>query len=193
MQFLGGSMSARVIASRVLVLVLAVAILASPQTTSAKPRSKPYNPVPAGWPRVLMIPRISVRANVEAIALKRGPDFKAPYKWGDVAWYNSGPRPGDRGHANIFGHLDSTCCPAVFWYLKSLVKGNTVGVTYRNGKTLWFRVLWRATYWNRNLPLKFMFGPAKQRGLILMTCAGAFHLDGTGYDHKLLVYAKFIG
>jgi hypothetical protein len=25
-----------------------------------------------------------------------------------------------------------------------------------------------------------------------MTCAGAFHLDGTGYDHKLIVYARLV-
>ena len=171
--------------------MLALAVLVTPQAVSAKAR-KPYNPVPAGWPKVLSIPRLGVRANIEAIALKRPTDYKAPYKWEDVAWFSQGPRPGDVGHANIFGHLDSTCCPAVFWHLGSLAKGDVVAITYRNGKTLRFRVLWHATYWNQQMPLKFMYGPAKDRGMILMTCAGAFHLDGTGYDHKLIVYTQLI-
>jgi hypothetical protein len=37
-----------------------------------------------------------------------------------------------------------------------------------------------------------MFGRNRQRGLVLITCSGVFHYDGTGYDHKLLVYARLI-
>jgi hypothetical protein len=37
-----------------------------------------------------------------------------------------------------------------------------------------------------------MFGRTHERGLVLVTCAGVFHRDGTGYDHKLIVYARLV-
>jgi hypothetical protein len=40
--------------------------------------------------------------------------------------------------------------------------------------------------------MKFLYGRANDRGLALMTCGGVFHRDGTGYDHKLLVYASLV-
>jgi sortase A len=148
--------------------------------------------VPAGWPKILSIPRFGVRASVESLKFSTTADVKAPYNWGDVAWYNRGPRPGDRGRATIFGHLDSLCCPAVFWQLHSLHAGDVVQVAYKKGKILQFRVLWQGTYLNARMPLKFMFGRTSERGLTLITCAGVFHRDGTGYDHKLVVYSRLI-
>jgi hypothetical protein len=148
--------------------------------------------LPQGWPQRLVIPRIGVNASVESLAFTRAADAHAPYKWGDVAWYDRGPKPGDMGRANIFGHLDSTCCPAVFYRLKELKAGDTIQVAYKHGRPLTFRVLWSATYANTALPLNFLFGAVRERGLALMTCAGGFHLDGTGYDHKLVVYARLV-
>jgi sortase (surface protein transpeptidase) len=147
------------------------------------------NIVPPGWPKFVTIPSISVRAPVESLALNRPRDAEAPYKWGDVAWYNRSPRPGDPGRAQIYGHLDSTCCAAVFYRLKDLKKGNSIQVQYPNGKSLVFAVQWSATYWNKQVPYAFFNQPTTQRGIVLITCAGAFHRDGTGYDHKLVVYA----
>jgi hypothetical protein len=109
-----------------------------------------------------------------------------------VAWYSRGARPGDIGRATIFGHLDSYCCPAVFWRLGTLQPGSIVRVTYRGGRSLTFRVLWHQTYLNKDLPLKWLYGPVQERGLALITCAGVFHTDGTGYDHKLMVYARLV-
>jgi len=155
----------------------------------ARPRQPIYRP-PPGWPQKLYIPKIKVAADVEHVALQSVADFKAPYKWGDVAWYDRGPKPGDLGRATIFGHLDSTCCPAVFYLLKDLRTGDTVQVQYKTGKALTFRVMWQATYPNDHLPISFLFGRVSERGLSLVTCAGVFHYDGTGYDHKLIVYAR---
>jgi sortase (surface protein transpeptidase) len=141
---------------------------------------------------MLSIPRLAVKAPVEANAFRTVNDLKAPYKWGDVAWYDKGPRPGDAGNADVVGHLDSTCCPAVFYQLKYLKPGDRVQVQYKTGKPLNFRVMWSHVYWDNQLPLKWIFGPNRQRGLVLITCSGVFHYDGTGYDHKLLVFARLI-
>jgi hypothetical protein len=140
----------------------------------------------------MAIPRIGVRSTVESIAFNRPEDVHAPYQWGDVAWYDLGPRPGDIGHAVVYGHLDSLCCPAVFYYLRNLRKNDLVQVAYRTGKPLTFKVQWSNVYWNNKLPVSWLYATVHERGLVLMTCAGFFHRDGTGYDHKLLVYARLV-
>ena len=160
--------------------------------TQRPPAKPPIVVVPRGWPKLLAMRRLGIKAPIEPIAFSKKTDYFAPYKWGDVAWYDRGPRPGDAGRANIFGHLDSYCCPAVFYPLKDARTGDLVQVTYRNGKVLNFRVMWQNTYWNDKLPEKFMFGPTREHGVVLMTCTGVFHRDGTGYDHKRVVYARLI-
>ena len=178
-------------------MVLAVSLAAllfsySYSGTHASTRAPAFDPVPKGWPKLLAIPKIGVRAPVEALAYNRASDYDAPYRWGDVAWYDRGPRPGDVSHANVFGHLDSYCCPAIFYRLKDLRKGDHVYVGYQDGQVLTFQVQWSETYWNNKLPLKFMYGAWRDRGMVLMTCAGYFHRDGTGYDHKLIVFASLV-
>lgn len=155
-------------------------------------RTHAPNLVPPGWPKSLSIPRIGVRAPVEDITLKRPGDAHAPYKWGDTGWYSPGRRPGQAGRAVMFGHLDSTTGPAVFWHLNSLVPGDQIDVGYGTRPVV-FRVVWTHVYSNTQLPVRWMYtGRRGQRGLILFTCAGIFHTDGTGYDHKFMVYARMV-
>lgn len=169
----------------------------APSKRPQRPRhpSRPPQPayrVPPGWPVSMYIPRIHLTAPVESVALKSVADFKAPFKWGDVAWYDRGPRPGDVGRATVFGHLDSYCCPAAFYLLKTLKSGDLVQVKYKTGAPLTFRVMWGTTFPNTRLPISFLFGTVHERGLSLITCAGVFHRDGTGYDHKMIVYARAV-
>lgn len=148
--------------------------------------------LPPGWPRTLTIPRMGVSAPVEDISLQTKNDYEAPHRWGDVAWYDLGYRPGEQGHAVIFGHLDSYCCPAVFYRLHSLQKGDRLFITYPNGQRLQFEVQWQHMYSDTRLPLNEIFGPSATRGLFLITCAGDFHRDGSGYDHRLAVFARMV-
>ena len=164
----------------------------SVQAAGKKPAHRQPPIVPPGWPKVLIVPRMSLTAGIEPIPLSKPSDYDAPRAWRDVAWYDRGYRPGDIGHSNIFGHLDSYCCPAAFYQLRLLQRNDPVEVRYRNGKVLTFRVQWQAIYPNDKLPASFLFGPARDRGLVLMTCTGIFHRDGTGYDHKLVVYARLV-
>jgi len=149
--------------------------------------------VPPGRPLLVMIPRIAVHASLESVPLSSDRDVHAPFRWEDAGWFSRGPRPGTVGRAVIFGHLDSTCCPAVFWSLQTMREGDVVRVQYGDGRVLSFRVLWQHTYANAGLPVHWLFGGGTgPRALILFTCAGIFHTDGTGYDHKLVVYARLI-
>jgi Sortase domain len=187
--------------------ILALGCLALPLSSGMAATSKPghsggvakkhthapaHVAVPAGWPRFVMIPKLHVKAPVESLDLSKATPLHAPYRWGDVAWYSRGPRPGALGRASVYGHLDSTCCPAVFWHLKDLKPGDIAQVQYKTGNPLKFKVLWKQNYANNKLPMKFMFGPSREHGLVLITCSGVFHTDGTGYDHKLVVYARLL-
>jgi DNA-binding beta-propeller fold protein YncE len=179
--------------ARALVLVLGLVLfpIVTPVSTShaAAPIATRMQIVPPGWPKMMSIPRLGIRAAVESVSMTHPTDTKAPYKWGDVAWYSQGPRPGDIGRAEIFGHLDSYCCPAVFWHLKDLAAGDKVTVQYADGQSLTFTVQWNREYLDGSLPTGFMDAATKDRGLFLITCAGVFHRDGTGYDHRQVVYA----
>jgi hypothetical protein len=148
--------------------------------------------VPKGWPVRLVVPKMAVNAPVEDVNMRDPKDAHAPFKWGDVAWHFTGPRPGEAGHAAIFGHLDSYCCPAVFYHLRYLVPGDKIWVMYPNKQPVIFKVIWLHDYLNTQVPLKWMFAVKGQRALILATCSGDFHRDGTGYDHKLVVFSRLI-
>ena len=147
--------------------------------------------VPKGFPTTLTIQKIGVKAPVEALDLSKKANKDAPLRWGDVAWYSRTARPGDAGRATMFGHLDSYCCPAVFWKLKYLHAGDQVQVNYKTGRPLTFRVQWSNQYLNSKLPTKFIFGGTTERGLVLITCTGVFH-KATGYDRKWIVYARLV-
>jgi sortase A len=147
---------------------------------------------PPGWPQAVVVPRLSVVALIEPVAMTNAADTEAPHRMNDVAWYSRGHRPGDRGRAEIFGHLDSICCPAIFYHLRTMKAGDLIQVRYKTGKPLTFRVRWQATYLRTRMPLSFMYGPTTDHGLMLVTCAGVFHRDGTGYDHRLMVYATLV-
>jgi len=160
--------------------------------SSASAASSATVTVPRGWPTSLMIQKMGVKARVEGVDLSKAIQVHAPAKWGDVAWYTRGPRPGEVGRASIYGHLDSYCCPAVFYKLKYLKAGDTVQVVYAKGRPLTFKVMWQGVFANTNLPIKFLYGGSTEHGLVLYTCSGVFHRDGTGYDHKLIVYARLV-
>jgi hypothetical protein len=148
--------------------------------------------VPSGWPVTLVIPKMGISAHIENVNLELKNNLHAPWKWNEVAWNWIGPRPGEGGHATIFGHLDSYCCPAIFWHLKYLIAGDQLTVVYPHNQSVRFRVMWQHDYANATIPYQWMYSTRGQRGLILATCSGDFHTDGSGYDHKLVVFARMI-
>jgi LPXTG-site transpeptidase (sortase) family protein len=187
----GGNMRRIILFPTLIMAVLLAAVTVGSATASPKPKSPSL--VPAGWPKAMSIPSMHVvKAPVEPNALNSARDIDAPFKWGDVAWFSRGPRPGDQGRASIYGHLDSYTGPAVFYQLKNLKKGDKVYVVYKNGRTLTFQVKWSKSYPNNKLPMGFLYGSTKERGMALITCGGLFHRDGTGYDHKLVVYTTLV-
>jgi Sortase domain len=188
-----GERSTRVSSLARIVLVIAamaVALSLGNPRASAKPSAR--NLVPPGWPQSLTIPKIGTSAPIESLSLTSGDSLHAPFRWMDAGWYSRGPRPGEPGNAVMFGHLDSYTGPAVFWSLNTLQPGDSISIAYRDGRRLTFRVMWQHVYPTTQMPQSWMFGANRQRGVIIFTCAGIFHSGGTGYDHKLVIFARLI-
>jgi sortase (surface protein transpeptidase) len=114
-----------------------------------------------------------------------------PKKDTDVAWYNLGYRPGEKGGAVIDGHLDKASgAPAVFWDLKKLSPGDELSVTDANGHQLTFAVVRTVSYaWNQ-LPIKEVFGASSVPMLNLITCQGTWDTTKKNYSNRMVVYAQ---
>src|SRR6266702_3136644 len=87
------------------VLTAMVAVALSVAGLSLAPPTA--SPVPPPFVR-LLIPAIGVNAPIESVEVRPDGTMEKPAQrpWNDVGWYNSGPRPGERGSAVIAGHLD---------------------------------------------------------------------------------------
>ncbi|MDG2703123.1 class F sortase, partial [Vibrio parahaemolyticus] len=114
-----------------------------------------------------------------------------PQNTDHTAWFEDGPKPGDKGNAVINGHVDNKWGPAVFYRLKELKKGDKVIVTSSSGEKRTFEVLKVKSYPREEKPNAF-FGYAFTRNLNFITCTGTFdHAAGT-HEKRLVVFTQLI-
>jgi len=114
--------------------------------------------------------------------------------WNDVGWYNSGPRPGERGSAVIAGHLDRPGGnPAVFWRLRDLRVGDSVLVVDASGKALRFHVTRIIFFQPQDAPVQDIFGNTAGSFLNLTSCAGDWIPTQHQTAQRLVVYTSFAG
>ena len=166
---------------------------ATPQPSpTATPTATPSpSPTPRpGLPVRLEIPAIGVDALVEHVGLTKDLAMDVPKKVEDVAWYELGYRPGERGHAVIAGHLDTvTGAPAVFWSLESLQPGDEIFVESQDGTRRRFIVDYHTRYPYDEAPVQQIFGPAPVPRLVLITCNGQWDRIKRNYSHRVVLYA----
>ncbi|HEY8692287.1 MAG TPA: class F sortase [Chloroflexota bacterium] len=160
---------------------------AAPPAPATQPPAA--GPRPA-LPSKLLIPSIHVDAPVEHVGTTADGAMDVPHEPNDVAWFNLGYRPGERGSAVIAGHLDSATDRAVFWDLRLLKQGDKVLLKAEDGSQLTFRVSGSEVYPYNQAPLQKIFGAADQPMLNLVTCNGVFDRGNKNYDKRLVVYAK---
>lgn len=168
-------------------------ILLLPQQASAK---NGYAP-PAGWPQGIEIPKINVHAHIQPDSLYGAPKpIDQEPRWGNVLWRSSGPKPGEHGRAFMAGHLDTFCCPDVFWNLRLLSPGDIIRIYYKRSFPLTFRVIWTHMYWDQQMvPVyRWMYSSKRNdaRSLALMTCTGVWNGPASGYDRRLVVFARLV-
>ncbi|MBI2601325.1 class F sortase [Candidatus Daviesbacteria bacterium] len=142
-------------------------------------------------PAVVSIPKLNVYAAVEHVGQDTLGRMDIPKVAANVAWYQLGFRPGEKGSAVLAGHFDDvTGAPAVFFYLSSLVAGDQVIVEDQEGNRRVFVVVNKTIYAFDQVPLEQVFASTDKPRLNLITCDGVFNQNTRNYSQRLVVYTE---
>lgn len=147
---------------------------------------------PITLPVKIQIPKIGVNAEIESVGLDKQNKMDVPKLAENVAWYNLGVKPGEKGSAVMAGHLDKiTGAPAVFYKLSTLTPGDKITVVNRSGDNLIFKVTRISKYPDKQFPLQEVFaGPTDTARLNLITCEGVFDQKTKNYSDRVVVYSE---
>lgn len=143
-------------------------------------------------PRILSIPKLSVKARVLSLGVKPNNELQTPNNIYDTGWYQNSAKPGDAGGAILIdGHVHGPTIPGVFANLKTLVAGDAIKLERGDGKTYNFKVVKVEAYPADKLDMAAALTsivPGKL-GLNLITCTGPFDASRTQYEQRLIVFA----
>jgi sortase (surface protein transpeptidase) len=185
-----------VVASGALAPVARVAARPSPV---AAPSGRAVTPV---WlatvqqtprPVFLTIPAIGVRASIINLGLNPNGTLQVPRTTTVVGWYTGSPRPGATGSAIIAGHVDSRAGPGVFFWLRTMHRGERVYVRRADGTLAVFTVTAVRMYSKDDFPTATVYGPVPDAELRLITCGGTFDYATGSYLSNVVVYARLTG
>jgi LPXTG-site transpeptidase (sortase) family protein len=153
----------------------------------------PSTPAPAqrstATPVRILIPAISVDANLQHLHRDVKGVLQPPDVWADAGWYAEGVVPGDTGPAVIAGHLDTTKRAAVFVALRQLRPGDLVKVRMSDQRTVTFRVTASRVVQKALFPTTEVYGPTPDAELRLITCSQPFDEVHGVYADNLVVFA----
>ncbi|MEX0748879.1 MAG: class F sortase [Candidatus Saccharimonadales bacterium] len=139
-------------------------------------------------PTRLLIPTLSIDADIAHVGLTSDGDMEAPEKLSDAGWYQYGSHPGDEGNAVIAGHVGGLKTPGVFANLHKLQIGEHFSVVDEQGQNVHFTVMKIKTYAQDDRPDEVFRSKAGQH-LNLITCTGAWNEQGQTYADRLVVFA----
>lgn len=154
-----------------------------------------FSPTPikeiVGIPILLTIPRFHISVKIESVGLDSKNRMDIPKDFTNVAWYNLGFKPGEKGSAVIDGHVDTpTGAPAVFAQISTLQKGDIISIQDSSSKTHSFTVTNVITYPYNQLPLQTIFNSIDKPRLNLITCAGIWDSVNKNYSERTVVFAE---
>ncbi len=154
--------------------------------------------IPAGDPVIpvgLKLGSLGVDAPVVPTGVdQRTGQMAVPSNVRDVAWYQFGSVPGERGSAVLAAHVDlKSQGPGVFFDLRKVDEGDVVEVAFSDGTVRFFRVEARTVYQKDELPLDTIFAREGSPVLTLITCGGGFSESSGSYDSNVVVYAVPLG
>ena len=164
----------------------------------ADPAGRPARalaPGPLGFSRPLHIDIAAIGVHAKIIPLGENPDgtvavppLSAPLL---TSWFDTGPAPGQRGAAALFGHVDSAWIGrAVFYRLGDLRPGQVVSVTRADRRVAVFRIYSVARYPKDAFPSKLVYGRTAHPELRLITCGGPFDERTGSYLDNTVVFAR---
>lgn len=160
---------------------------------TAKASTAVAAPIPGDYPTRLLIPALSVDANVQYVGVTASGSMGTPDNFTDVAWYKYGVVPGDQGSAIIDGHVDNGLALAgVFKHLVDIQNGDDIYVVDKDGARLHFVVTSVDLYPYQSVPTEQIFDQTDGRFLKLITCDGTWVPGGKTYDKRLVVSAVLV-
>ena len=142
-----------------------------------------------GLPLHLKIPKINVESNIEYVGIGTDGDMGTPSGPDDTAWYDLGPRPGEKGSAVIDGHSGwKNNIPAVFDNLSELNVGDKLYIQNEFGSTTTFVVRKVRTY-DKNKDAQNVFDSNDGKAhLNLITCEGVWDPVTKSSSERLVVF-----
>jgi len=143
----------------------------------------------AGPPARLMIPAIRVNAIVEHVGITAEGAMATPKNSANVAWFNLGSIPGQKGGAVIAGHYGwENSMPAAFDNIAKLKRGDKVYVLDENELTSVFVVRDIRIYEERQSITGVFSSSDDKAHLNLITCAGGWDKAKNSYPDRLVVF-----
>ncbi len=156
------------------------------QSSAAIPKPEQASP---GLPVRLEIPKINVDAAIESVGITAKGEMGVPKAPANAAWYNQGPRPGEKGNAVIDGHYGyKDNIPAVFDNLSKLRSGDKLYIQDGNGVTNTF-VVRSSQSFVPSADASSVFRSSDGRAhLNLITCEGDWNPTQYSYSNRLVVF-----
>lgn len=141
-------------------------------------------------PTRLAIPNINLNAMLEHVGVTQSGVLDAPKVPTMAAWFDRGPRPGEKGNAIIIGHFGwKNGIPAVFDGLYKLHEGDRIYVIDENNATTTFVVRELRTYRENDDASEVFRSRDGNAHLNLITCSGVWNKARKSYSNRLVVFA----
>jgi LPXTG-site transpeptidase (sortase) family protein len=142
----------------------------------------------SGAPASLKIPTINVDATIEYVGLTHEGAMDVPKNPDEVAWFNLGPRPGDKGSAVIAGHRGWKGGKAVvFDNLEKLRAGDKLYIEDDKGETVSF-VVRESRVYDAEAYAPEVFASQDGAHLNLITCVGDWDKSKKSYTKRLVIF-----
>jgi sortase (surface protein transpeptidase) len=97
------------------------------------------------------------------------------------------------GSAIIAGHVDSRTGPGIFFWLRTLHRGNRIYVGRADGTMAVFTVTRVRKVAKNHFPTAAVYGAVPDSELRLITCGGAFDQSKGSYLSNVVVFARLAG
>ncbi len=144
-------------------------------------------------PIELTIDKAGIDAGIETLRVVDGAMQDPSGPW-IVAWYENLGSLGHIGNVVMAGHIDYwNVGPSVFYNLATLVPGDEIVVSGKDGKQYPFTVDWIQQFDSDAIPLDEVTGSTDQQSLTLITCGGAFDYVNGHYLQRTVVRASRSG
>jgi LPXTG-site transpeptidase (sortase) family protein len=137
----------------------------------------------------LKIPSIKVDTVIESVGLTSEGAVDVPKGPSDAAWFNLGPRPGEKGSSIIVGHSGwKNGRPAVFDNLYKLKIGDKIYIQDEKGLIITFVVREIKTYNQTEDVSNVFISNDNKAHLNLITCTGIWDDIQKGRLNRLIIF-----